>query len=164
MKSKVFLYVPSIYSKIKYTSMKKGQYLKELKDIKNISNAIRKMNEGIMFEDEYDDLQGIEQEEPMPDEEPIPAQEQEPAPEPQTEQEPVEQGVEAQADIKDVKPEDKGMEELDQMGELDQIRKITLQGMLKFANQPEHPQFQALQKIFQMCNKAVDNKENEQQQ
>lgn len=139
--------------------MKKEQYLKELKDIKNISNAIRKMNENIMFEDEYDELQGMEEPEPAADEQ-MPA----PEPEPQPEQEPAEQGVEAQADIKDVDPEDKGMEELDKMGELDQIRKITLQGMLKFANQPEHPQFQALQKIFQLCNKAVDNKENQPEQ
>lgn len=139
--------------------MKKEQYLKELKDIKNISNAIRKMNENIMFEDEYDELQGMEEPEPAADEQ-MPA----PEPEPQPEQEPAEQGIEAQADIKDVDPEDKGMEELDKMGELDQIRKITLQGMLKFANQPEHPQFQALQKIFQLCNKAVDNKENQPEQ
>lgn len=139
--------------------MKKEQYLKELKDIKNISNAIRKMNENIMFEDEYDELQGMEEPEPAADEQ-MPAPEHEPQPE----QEPAEQGVEAQADIKDVDPEDKGMEELDKMGELDQIRKITLQGMLKFANQPEHPQFQALQKIFQLCNKAVDNKENQPEQ
>lgn len=146
-------------------NMKKGLYLKELKDIKNISNTIRKMNENIMFEDEYDELQGMEEPEPAADEQ-MPAQEPEPTPEPepQPEQEPVEQGAEAQADIEDADPEDKGMEELDKMGELDQIRKITLQGMLKFANQPEHPQFQALQKIFQMCNKAVDNKENQPEQ
>jgi hypothetical protein len=74
----------------------------------------------------------------------------------------VESGAEAQANIKDVKPEDQGMAELDKMGELDQIREITLKGMLKFSNQPEHPQFQALQKIFQLCNKAVEPKENTQ--
>ena len=132
--------------------MNKKQYQHDLNDIKNISNTIRKMNESIMFEDEYDEL-GMEQE---------PVQADVPQDVPQDAQQEVEPGVEAQTDIKDVKPEDEGMAELDQMGELDQIREITLKGMLKFAKQPEHPQFQALQKIFQLCNKAVEPKENTQ--
>ena len=64
-----------------------------------------------------------------------------------------------QEDIPQEKPlsaEDKGMEELDQMGELDKIRAITLDGMRKLASQPESPQFQALNKIFQICNKSVE--------
>ena len=127
--------------------MNKTKYQKDLMDIQNISNTIRKMNEGVMFEDEYDELGSMEQE-PQPMNEPEPQD--------------VETGAEAQANIKDVKPEDQGMAELDKMGELDQIREITLKGMLKFSNQPEHPQFQALQKIFQLCNKAVEPKENTQ--
>ena len=55
--------------------------------------------------------------------------------------------------------EELGMEELDKMGEVDQIRKITLNGMTKLADHPEDPQFQALLKIFQICNKSVDTKE-----
>jgi len=39
--------------------MNKKHYQKDLMDIKNISNAIRKMNESIMFEDEYDELGNI---------------------------------------------------------------------------------------------------------
>ena len=139
--------------------MNKKQYQQDLMDIKNISNAIRKMNEGIMFEDEYDELGSMEQE-PIPGEEAVPAGEEAPVDEPNAQA--VEAGAEAQANIKDVKPEDQGMAELDKMGELDQIREITLKGMLKFSNQPEHPQFQALQKIFQLCNKAVEPKENAQ--
>ena len=139
--------------------MNKKQYQQDLMDIKNISNAIRKMNEGIMFEDEYDELGNMEQE-PIPSEEAVPAGQEAPVEEPQAQA--VEAGAEAQANIKDVKPEDEGMAELDKMGELDQIREITLKGMLKFSNQPEHPQFQALQKIFQLCNKAVEPKENTQ--
>ena len=139
--------------------MNKKQYQQDLMDIKNISNAIRKMNEGIMFEDEYDELGSMEQE-PIPGEEAVPAGEEAPVDEPNAQA--VEAGAEAQANIKDVKPEDQGMAELDKMGELDQIREITLKGMLKFSNQPEHPQFQALQKIFQLCNKAVEPKENTQ--
>lgn len=139
--------------------MNKTKYQKDLMDIQNISNTIRKMNEGIMFEDEYDELGGMEQE-PQPMNEPEPTAEAEPMNEPEPQD--VETGAEAQANIKDVKPEDQGMAELDKMGELDQIREITLKGMLKFSNQPEHPQFQALQKIFQLCNKAVEPKENTQ--
>lgn len=138
--------------------MNKKQYQIDLMDIKNISNKIRKMNESIMFEDEYDELGNMEQE-------PIPGEEQQPvegSPEQIEKPQDIQTGVEAQANIKDVKPEDEGMAELDKMGELDQIREITLKGMLKFTNQPEHPQFQALQKIFQLCNKAVEPKENTQ--
>ena len=66
-------------------------------------------------------------------------------------------------EYKDVKPEDEGMAELDNMGELDKIREMTLKGMLKFTNQPEHPQFQALKKIFDICNKGVEQKQENQQ-
>ena len=139
------------------TNLKKEQYQKDLKAIKSMSARLRGLNESIMFEgdDEFtpeDDMMN----EPMPEQEPMQKQEPE-----------IETGVEAQGEmpVDDTKPEDKGMQELDKMGELDQIRKITLQGMLKFSNQPEHPQFQALQKIFQLCNKAVDtDKENNNQQ
>ena len=137
----------------------KKQYQNDLNDIKNITKTIRRMNESIMFEDEYDNFDNEtpeEMEEPLPNEEPVDT------PVEKAQPEEIETGVEAQGDIKDADAEDKGMAELDEMGELDQIREITLKGMLKFANQPEHPQFQALQKIFQMCNKAVDNKENTQ--
>lgn len=137
------------------TTSKKQQYLKELKEIQAMSNKLRGINESIMFEDEYDDIENQEM---------IDAQSRQEQPamqQPEQEQE-IETGMEGQTDIKDVDPEEQGMEELDKMGELDQIRKITLKGMLKFANNPEHPQFQALQKIFQLCNKGVE-KENQQQ-
>ena len=140
--------------------MNKTKYQKDLMDIQNISKTIRKMNEGIMFEDEYDELGGMEQE-PQPMNEPEPTAGAEPMNEP--EQQDVETGAEAQANIKDVKPEDQGMAELDNMGELDKIREMTLKGMLKFTNQPEHPQFQALKKIFDICNKGVEQKQENQQ-
>lgn len=138
--------------------MNKQQYQNNLKDIRNISNTIRKMNESIMFEDEYDELGGMEQE-PVEGEAPIEGETPVDAPVPQDD---IQAGAEAQTNIKDVKPEDEGMNELDKMGELDQIREITLKGMLKFTNQPEHPQFQALKKIFDMCNKAVEQKQENQ--
>jgi hypothetical protein len=157
-----------VYLFIKYNviGMKKTEYQNNLRDIRRMSNMIRKgLNESCLFEDGYDDLEAMETEqpveEPTPEEQPVPSSEVDAAPE-QT-QEPVETtGQEAQADVKDVKPEDQGMEELDKMGELDQIRKITLTGMTKLSSNPEHPEFQALLKIFQLCNKAVKPEENSQ--
>lgn len=55
--------------------------------------------------------------------------------------------------------EDEGIAELDKMGAIDQIREITLKGMTQLCKQPEHPEFQALLKIFQLCNKAVEPKD-----
>ena len=136
----------------------KGQYQQDLLDIKNISNTIRKMNESVMFEDEYDDLTPEqEQEEDVPAEEPVEDMPEKP------EQEEKEDGIEAQSDITNVDAEEEGMAELDKMGELDQIRRITLDGMRKLSDNPEHPQFQALLKIFQLCNKAVEPKQENQQ-
>lgn len=145
----MFSNVPTIYWKTRFYTMKKERYLEDLKDIKNMSNKIRRMNESVMFEDEYDDVSAEEKS----DIDDIPEYS-------GTDEDEIETGIEGTEDLKDTKPEDKGMEELDEMGELDKIRKITLEGMLKFSNQPEHPQFQALQRIFQMCNKAIDTKEN----
>ena len=145
--------------------MNKSRYQHDLNEIKKISNKIRKMNESIMFEDEYDDIEGAAPEQEMPVDEPMEPDMQQGQADvhqemPQDAQQDVEAGAEAQANMKDVKPEDQGMQELDKMGELDQIRRITLDGMRKLSDNPEHPQFQALLKIFQMCNKAVEPKEN----
>ena len=149
--------------------MKKTTHQNDLKDIRRMSNLIRKgLNESCLFEDDYDELEAIEAEqpveEPAAEEQPAVSPEADAAPEQAVEpQQPVETtGQEAQADVKDVKPEDQGMEELDKMGELDQIRKITLTGMTKLSSNPEHPEFQALLKIFQLCNKAVKPEENSQ--
>lgn len=130
----------------------KAQYLQELKDIQAMTSKMRKLNEGIMFEDELDNEFTAPEEQPVqPEEQPIednvPAQ-----PEEQPE---IETGAEEQTDVKET-PEDEGIKQLDDMGELDKIRAITLDGMRKLADNPEHPQFQALNKIFQICNKGVE--------
>lgn len=126
--------------------MNKKNYLKELNEIKSIANKIKKINinENIRFEDDEDfnDLYAGEEEQPV--EEPI--------------QEP-EQCAGGECNLDKKSTEELGMEELDKMGEVDQIRKITLNGMTKLADHPEDPQFQALLKIFQICNKSVDTKE-----
>jgi hypothetical protein len=41
---------------------------------------------------------------------------------------------------------------------VNKIRAITLDGMKQLNNTPEDPRFQALLKIFNICNKAVDDK------
>lgn len=137
--------------------MNKKNYLKELNEIKSIVNKIKKINinENVRFEDDEDfnDLYAGEEEQPI--EEPV--QEPEvPAEEPV--QEP-EQCAGGECNLDKKSTEELGMEELDKMGEVDQIRKITLNGMTKLADHPEDPQFQALLKIFQICNKSVDTKE-----
>lgn len=45
---------------------------------------------------------------------------------------------------------------------VNRIRAITLDGMKQLNNTPEDPRFQALLKIFNICNKAVDEKEEQQ--
>lgn len=137
--------------------MNKKNYFKELNEIKSIADKIKKinLNEQISFEDDEDfnDLYGNDDEQPV--EEPV--QEPElPAEEPI--QEP-EQCADGECNLEKKSTEEVGMEELDKMGEVDQIRKITLNGMTKLADHPEDPQFQALLKIFQICNKSVDTKE-----
>ena len=42
---------------------------------------------------------------------------------------------------------------------VNKIRAITLDGMKQLNNTPEDPKFQALLKIFNICNKAVDEKQ-----
>ena len=47
---------------------------------------------------------------------------------------------------------------------VNKIRAITLDGMKQLNNPPEDPRFQALLKIFNICNKAVDEQKDQQQQ
>jgi hypothetical protein len=84
--------------------------------------------------------------------------------EPEMEEMPDEEGMEMGADMNKVGTEEEGMAELDEMGAIDQIREITLKGMTKLCKTPEDAQYQALKKIFQMCDKAVDTEAKEQQQ
>ena len=114
------------------------KYLQELKEIQEMAKKFKAINESVMFEDDFP--VGQDEEEPV---------------QPQEQTQEIPQQVE-----EPMSAEDKGMMELDQMGELDKIRAITLDGMRKLASQPESPQFQALNKIFQLCNKSVDKEED----
>ena len=139
---------------------KNKNYLKELNEIKNIANKIKKINinEQIRFEDDEDfnnlysgEDEPIEEPEMQQEEPQVPA-EGKPAAEP-------DQCANGECNLEKKSAEEIGMEELDKMGEVDQIRKITLSGMTKLSDHPEDPQFQALLKIFQICNKSVDTKD-----
>ena len=129
---------------------KRKNYMNELNEIKSVLDKMKRpVNEQICFEDD-EELNNLYQgEEELPAEEPV----DEPPVEPEC--------ADGECDLEKKSSEEVGMEELDQMGEVDQIRKITLNGMTKLADHPEDPKFQALLKIFQICNKSVDTKEDE---
>jgi uncharacterized protein YfkK (UPF0435 family) len=123
----------------------KKTYINELQSIQSFINKIRTINESVLFNEEYDNF----------DDEMM---------EPEMEEMPDEEGMEMGADMNKVGTEEEGMAELDEMGAIDQIREITLKGMTKLCKTPEDAQYQALKKIFQMCDKAVDTEAKEQQQ
>lgn len=121
--------------------MKKDLYLRDLKDIQNMAGQIRTLSESIRFGEEFDDEMGHEEGfEPM---------------------EADKDCADGNCNIDKANPEDLGMEELEKGGELDKIREITLKGMIQLNKTPEDPKFQALLKIFNICNKAVNDNSQE---
>ena len=120
--------------------------MNELENIQSLLNRVKQLNESVLYNEEYDnfedDMMEPEMSEEMPDEE----------------------GQEMGAEMSKVGTEEEGMAQLDEMGAIDQIREITLKGMTKLCKTPEDAQYQALKKIFQMCDKAVDTEAKEQQQ
>lgn len=124
---------------------KKDLYLKDLKSIQEMAGHIRTLNEAIRFNE--GDFEGYDE-----FEEPAPA-------EPEGEE-----VAAAESNLDKVNPEEEGLKELEEGGELDKIREITLHGMIALNKTPEDPKFQALLKIFNICNKAVnENGEQEAQ-
>ena len=142
----------------------KKNYLKELDEIKGMTNIIKKinLNENINFEDEtaFEDLYSGNEQEPTNNAVTNTATDDVPTDDVPSE-DAQDQCVDGECNLEKKSTEEVGMEELDNMGEVDQIRKITLDGMRKLADHPEDPKFQALLKIFQICNKSVDTKEEE---
>lgn len=124
----------------------KKNYINELENIQNLLNKVRTIKESVLYNEEYDNFEDEmmepEMEEEIPDEE----------------------GIEMGSEMEHVGTEEEGMAQLDEMGAIDQIREITLKGMTKLCKTPEDAQYQALKKIFQMCDKAVDAEAKEQQQ
>lgn len=127
--------------------MAKKNYLNELHSIENMLGKVRSLNEAMAFDSEYDEMDpemmGQDDAQEMSAED--------------------EAGNEQAQDMSNMDPEEKGMEELDEMGEIDKIREITLSGMHKLCKEPQNPQYQALKKIFQMCDKGVDEEMKQQQ-
>ena len=127
--------------------MVNNNYLNELHSIENMLGKVRSLNEAMAFDSEYDEMDpemmGQDEVQDMSAED--------------------EAGNEQAQDMSNMDPEEKGMEELDEMGEIDKIREITLSGMHKLCKEPQNPQYQALKKIFQMCDKGVDEEMKQQQ-
>ena len=135
--------------------MKNGKkYYEDLTKIRDMASHIRTISEAISFEDDY----GYgEEEQPEPQDAPAPA-------EPEAEQPPMEDGsAEGARDLSKMKAmageEPTEEDGLRQLGEVDQIREIALRGMIKLCKNPEDPSYQALKKIFQFCDKAVETKD-----
>lgn len=126
----------------------KKNYINELESIQNLLNKVRTINESVIYNEEYDNFED-DMMEPEIDSEEIPQDE---------------KGTKMGSEMEHVGTEEEGMAELDEMGAIDQIREITLKGMTKLCKTPEDAQYQALKKIFQMCDKAVDTEAKEQQQ
>lgn len=122
--------------------------MNELNDIQLILKNVKSLKEGVLYNEEYDNFED-DMMEPEMDSEEIPQDE---------------EGVEMGSEMERVGTEEEGMAQLDEMGAIDQIREITLKGMTKLCKTPEDAQYQALKKIFQMCDKAVDTEAKEQQQ
>ena len=130
--------------------VKNEVYMKDLKSIQEMAGQIRTLNEALRFNegdfDDYDEFNGEE------------------APEEFSGEEAPEEVAAGEGNLEKVNPEEEGLKELEQGGELDKIREITLHGMIALNKTPEDPKFQALLKIFNICNKAVnENGEQENQ-
>jgi hypothetical protein len=123
-------------------------YMNELNDIQLILKNVKSLKEGVLYNEEYDNFED-DMMEPEMDSEEIPQDE---------------EGVEMGSEVERIGTEEEGMAQLDEMGAIDQIREITLKGMTKLCKTPEDAQYQALKKIFQMCDKAVDSEAKEQLQ
>ena len=138
------------------------KYYNDLMKIRDMVGNIRTIAESIAFNDDeygYGD-EGEQEQEPVPTQEGIPAGE-EPEMGPAIE----DGAAEGARDLSKMKPmeDEKSAEEqgLLQLGEVDQIREIALRGMIKLCKNPEDEKYQALKKIFQFCDKAVEVKDKE---
>lgn len=115
----------------------------EIDRINKIMKNARLIHEGFYLEDD-DDYMGPETD--AYDDSDVPAEEPAPAPAPEAEGAPKEDSAAS-------------------LGSdfVNKIRAITLDGMKQLNNTPDDPKFQALLKIFNICNKAVDDQKEQQQ-
>ncbi len=112
----------------------------EISRINDIMKNVRMISEGLYLEDEYGDPDDSDAFEANPEEMP--------------EDMPAEQPA---------APEEGNEDPTSSLGGdfVNKIRAITLDGMKQLNNTPEDPRFQALLKIFNICNKAVDDQKEQ---
>jgi hypothetical protein len=119
--------------------MKKNIFKNNVSEIKKISEKMPKtINEAINF-DEFDE----EDEVPMevdPEVEPEPAQ-----------------------DVEVEKPAEPAKNEASEKAKklIDDIRKMSLRAMAELADTPECPEYENLKRIWQLCDKAVSEKQEQ---
>lgn len=116
--------------------MRKRDFTADFKEIKEMTNKIRSINESINFADEYQD-DGFGREE-------IPYQ------------------AQGEQDL-DKSAEDQELENevADPESAVNQIREIALKGMVALCKTPEDPQYEVLKQIFNYCDKANKKKAEE---
>lgn len=127
----------------------KQNYMKGLNEIQGMIGSIRSINEAVSFKDDEMDTQAMN-----PDEAPID--------EPQASQPEGDEMAAASRNLSKM-PMDKGDEEdeaLSSMDEVDTIRELCLKGMVKRCHNVEDPGYEALKKILQMCDKAMEPKDD----
>lgn len=122
--------------------MKRNKYLNDLNSIQNMFGQIRTINEAIQFGEDFDEDSYVED-----DEDEI------------SEPKDDDECIDGNCDLSKIKKAEPIEDEMDD--EVDQIREIALKGMIKLCKTPEDDKYQALKKIFQFCDKAVEPKEKE---
>lgn len=116
----------------------KKNFTKDFEEITSMVNSIRTLNEAINFNESYDDEDMI-QDEYMEDEE----------------------GDYAEGEDETVASQAVEAANGEAGGVINQIRELTLKGMVALCNNPESAEYQTLKKIFTFCDKAVIEKDDE---
>jgi hypothetical protein len=82
----------------------KENYINELESIQNLLDKVRKINESVLYNEEYDNFDDEMMEPEMQEENPD------------------DEGVEMGSEMEHVGTEEEGMAQLDEMGAIDQVR------------------------------------------
>lgn len=128
----------------------KRDFTRDFKEIQEMTNKIRSLNESISFQDPYcaeeDDMEFENGDDEC---------------------------VGGECNLSKVKPEpmadgrseeEKALETEGGAAAVNQIRGIALKGMIQLCNEPENPVYQTLKKVFQLLDKAVAEKNEPEQQ
>lgn len=116
----------------------KKDFTRDFKEIKEMTNKIKSLNESINFADSYDDNDFDTFENDDTDScENIDKEEQD-----------------------DKTDEEKALETQGGADAINQIREIALKGMIQLCKKPNDPVYNVLKKIFSFCDKAITDKED----